>query len=455
MKKQFKKGAASFYIVAFATLILMVLALSFTAVIISEMTRTSNDDLAQSAYDSAMAGIEDAKLAFYNYQNCKAKSGAGTVSGGVSCKDIIDYVEVANKRDCNMVGNILGRVTTDEGVEIKQGNVNNNMQQFYTCTKIATSLVDYRATLSSSNPTKVIKAKFDGVNANDIKKVKINWYSDTRDAHYNNYSASGSGMFKSASSIAVPPTVSLAMVQTGGDEFRLSDFDSTVYGGERCDDQSGCTDRGMIYLVPNSGSVSDKTNYYKGAKNGLSNTIPKDALIKSNDKVTTNLPYVVKCDDKEDFWCSAEIELPSPIKSQADAASGVQSDGTRNNNTFVFVVSLPYGKPTTDFSLEFYCADGNNCANSKIEGRTEETASANTNLAFLKSVQVEVDSTGRANDLFRRVVTRLENNDDFALSIAGALELLGSGYTMQKDFAINSEEGPVICEYNFGDTTCD
>ena len=63
-----KKGAASFYIVAFSTLIMVIIAASFAAIIISEVTRTSNDDLAQSAYDSALAGVEDAKLA------CKASA---------------------------------------------------------------------------------------------------------------------------------------------------------------------------------------------------------------------------------------------------------------------------------------------------------------------------------------------------------------------------------------------
>ena len=66
--RKFKKGAASFYIVAISTLILVIIAASFAAVIISELTRTSNDDLAQSAYDAALAGVEDAKLAYYNYQ---------------------------------------------------------------------------------------------------------------------------------------------------------------------------------------------------------------------------------------------------------------------------------------------------------------------------------------------------------------------------------------------------
>ena len=66
--RKFRKGAASFYIVAISTLILLIVAMSFAAVIIYEVTRTSNDDLSQSAYDSALAGVEDAKLAFYNYR---------------------------------------------------------------------------------------------------------------------------------------------------------------------------------------------------------------------------------------------------------------------------------------------------------------------------------------------------------------------------------------------------
>ena len=69
--QKFKQGAASFYIVAFSTLILLVVAMSFAAIIISEVERTSNDDLSQSAYDSAMAGIEDGKLAYQKYMQCK------------------------------------------------------------------------------------------------------------------------------------------------------------------------------------------------------------------------------------------------------------------------------------------------------------------------------------------------------------------------------------------------
>ena len=111
-----KRGAASFYIVAFSTLILMVVATSFAMVAISEISRSSNDDLSQSAYDSALAGVEDAKVAYVNYRKCKdtghiaSDDGTGTVT--VTCADIIHWVEqpAGIPEDCKMVGRIVGKI---------------------------------------------------------------------------------------------------------------------------------------------------------------------------------------------------------------------------------------------------------------------------------------------------------------------------------------------------------
>ena len=58
-----RRGGASIFIVAFTIIILSIIVLGFTRLIISEATKTSNTDLSQSAYDSALAGIEDAKIA--------------------------------------------------------------------------------------------------------------------------------------------------------------------------------------------------------------------------------------------------------------------------------------------------------------------------------------------------------------------------------------------------------
>lgn len=444
--KQFRQGAASFYVVVFATLILTVIVASFAAVIASEITRTSNDDLSQSAYDSAMAGVEDAKLAYYNYRNCLAQGATKAEpdnDGAISCGEIIWYVETNEagydaynvgkdeifKIDrCNMINYILGR---SDGT-IVESRTANNMQQEYTCVEIDDSLGDYRSTISSSDTMKVVKVKFDDVEASKIKSVKISWYAnDGSKIQYTNFNTS-EVTFPNASdsNVSVPPTISLGLIQTSS-SFNFSDFDLT---------QNGTTDRGMIYLVPASEEACAAKNNEETDKNyeiaynneTKTNHIEQTALSKSNDKTIQNLPYVVVCKEGSEFLCSATVDLPEPV------------GGSRNNNTFVFMVGLPYGKPVTDFSLEFYCDDGEICGHEDV---ADETSVA-TNKANLKGVQVNIDSTGRANDLYRRLEVRLESESDYSLSVFGPVELFNNS---DDDDEVSLEKviERVTSEYNF------
>lgn len=418
--RKIKKGAASFYIVTITTILLMVLVVSFAAVISSEMERTTNDDLSQSAYDSALAGVEDAKIAYSLYEKCKMIPESG-------CNAIKDWVENDSKKvDCNMVAGILKKDTSGGGVMIEEinsskgGGVPNNMQQYYTCAKMETELGDYRATLSSSVQTKVIKASFaDGVTADMIDKMKIKWYSGEK----NTYSMGGIG--KSAGNFignkvrfpligsqraATPPTISVAMVQTSR-YFYYRDFEASTADNR--------TDRAMVYLVPTSNSKDGgETGNYASAWNGTQNVISAAQMAATNNKQTENLPYTVKCGVGDaEFACSTLINLPEPVNNLTDSTNGV-----RNNDTFLVVVALPYGMPETDFSLEFLCKNGNTtCMNiSGAEGMEGGQVK-------LSGVQVEIDSTGRANDIYRRVITRLESSADSSfLSIMGPLELYGS-----------------------------
>lgn len=449
-KYSFKKGAASFYIVAFATLILMIIAISFASVIISEVTRTSNDDLAQSAYDSALAGIEDAKLAFSNYQKCISQGATAKepVEGNpLDCSAIVWYME---NPDCKMVGNILGRRTDDELTEVaiqESNNAGNNMQQFYTCVKIKTELIDYRTTLSPTNQIRVIKAQFaEGTDVTRIKKLRLSWFSDENAKNTNfNYTnfQNGEVTFPITGPVipkSQPPVISLAMIQTAS-TFEMEDFDIT---------RGSTTDRGMLFLVPTDDVIaagkSVENNYSAGySETNGKNYIDQSGFLKSNDKVTKNLPYAVYCpeDSGNDFACTVDIDLPEPV------------GGARSSETFFFVVGLPYGEPATDVALEFLCADDDWCSETVIEkieedgSITEETT--HTNIATLEGVQIEIDSTGRANNLYRRVKSRLQNADAYDLSIMGPLELLGkndsSNPLLKKNFA-------TTCEWNFPNRGC-
>lgn len=414
--KRTKKGAASFYIVAITTLILMVLVVSFAAVIASEMERTTNDDLSQSAYDSALAGVEDAKMAYALYEKCITGE-----STDIRCVDIKDLIENDAKNTCDMVARILGKNVGDktevmiEEMSRNSGKGENNMEQYYTCDKLQTKLSDYRATLSSSTQMKVVRAAFaGGVKADMIGRVRVSWYSGAESTYTKvNNSNDLTGNFINDSvkfpligsqRAATPPTISVALVQTA-ENFIYSDFEATTNNGQ--------TDRAMVYLVPtSSGRTSGVDGNHKAAWNGTQNVISADGMAATNNKQSENLPYTVRCGTGDaEFACSTTIELPDPI------------GGGRNDDTFLIIVSLPYGTPETDFSLEFLCKGGYEAclaASGGSEGGNEKPVKLN-------GVQVEIDSTGRANDIYRRVVTRMESSGDSSfLSIMGPLELYGN-----------------------------
>ncbi len=431
---KFKKGAASFYIVAFSTLILVIIATSFATVILSEASRSENDDLSQSAYDSAMAGIEDAKVAFSNYRRCveagvttgEQPMGSGT---SITCKDIVWWVQ---HPDCYTVGHILGKIDKNENTEVTVGGTvvsgtdgETTTNQAYTCVMIDTDLNDYRATLNSNHMAQVIRAGVANGGTNTVSKIKISWHSvrvDNRNfLKYTNFQNSRVtfGALNN-SSIAVPPTIEVQIVQTAP-SFALSDFDIV---------ESGRTNRGTVYLVPSNTAVSGNSTNFIGAwdTSANKNLVSAAQVVKTNDHKVSNKPFAVYCNPNtgDEFYCSAEIELP-----------GVIGGGNRANDTFMIGVSLPYQKPDTDFSIELLCSDGSDCGGKK--GGTIGSDS----VIQIKNTQISIDSTGRANDLYRRVETRLETSDT-AFGYGSpyyALQILGGG-TTTKDLTVTSE-------YNF------
>ena len=429
-KTKFKKGAASFYVVAFSTLILLIIAASFTALVVAQITRSSNADLAQSAYDSALAGVEDAKLAFYSYRSCLnqgAVAQAPVEGEAIGCDEIVYMMENSENEDCGMVAEILGR--TDEGVGVMvEENNGNNMQQAYTCVKVRTKLRDYSASLSADEQMRVIRPRFDdGISANSITYIRLSW--GLKENQVFNFSGFNP-VFPSAAKIADilnPPVLSVAILQAGT-PFNLSSFD--LIG-------DGRTNRGLVFLVPRdaSGDEGVKENYIVATDK----KIRASDWVKSNDRTAVNKPYAIDCNlDAENYICTASLQLPGTI------------EGNRSDENFAIIVSSPYGK-STDFKLEF-CTNETACSASVEELAVDETETDANSPVILKGVQLGVDSTGRANDLYRRVETRLIEKDDSVLSIMGPLELFGdknvaggagqgNGVALKKDLS-------VTCEWN-------
>ena len=367
-----KKGAASLYVVIFTTLLLGVITLSFIRIILSETTQTSNTDLSQSAYDSALAGVEDAKVAILRYHDCL--SGRATND----CSRIISAMQKGiESQSCDVVRDTLGRTanTTDGKQEViiqesstgsdNGGNKSTSLLQAYTCVKIAEELEDYRSTISNNFRTRILPLRTSRIN--DVNYITFKWYSNINgSASSLNYLPNSDSRFyfPSNNSKYSPPVVSVEFIQAGN-SFRPNE-DFNVPSGSN-------TNRAEAFLYPvSSGGI---------------NSISADSFAKTGNKMTddsgtggnSNRLYKITCDgfnNGREFACETTIYLPRPI------------NGNRSNNAAFLRVDLPYGDPITDFAVQMYDYAGNEI---KFEG-----------------VQASIDSTGRANDLYRRIESRVE-----------------------------------------------
>lgn len=437
--KKFRQGAASFYIVAFSTLLLTIIAVSFATVILSELSRSSRSDVSQSAYDSALAGVEDAKAAYLNYQSCLNQGAVKTeinyANASLTCGEIIHYMEQATDEPgssaCDAVGHVLGRLAKSESGAVtveENSQAGNNMSQAYTCVKVNPVLDDYRSQLTSDTSSRLITVHLDNASASAIRSLRLSWYSDV-DGTIFNYSNYNNGVVfpqLSATRVAVPPTISIQLIQTAP-TFTLAQLESS---------QGNSTDRGTLYLVPvkttdaaSSSTHKNRTDGYLGAYNFsiADNYISTDGFVKSNDKTALNVPYTVYCPENStnEFACSVAIDIPNPV-----------GDTKRNADTFMFVVSLPYGQPDTDFSLELCKVGGTQCDEIAYSNRTNPSDGVK---ARFRGTQIGVDSTGRADVLFRRVEARIDTTDIYFPHPEYAVQLLGTGTTLDKTFYVASE----------------
>lgn len=384
-----KKGAASIYVVVFATILFGVIVLSFMRIILSESGQTNNDDLSQSAYDAAMAGVEDAKIAVNKYYQCK------TNSGGENCSAYLTTLFNDQKCEDYPLQQLLFP-GTEKGSEVKisESGSDNNTDQAYTCVLLSNKVDDYRSTLSSDTRTRVVPMGIGAEKLANVKYIKFSWYSELNGTSETFDNLDHGGKLNSKGKATVPPTISLSLIKTN-ETFNLKDFNNSTSANHST----------MILLPSNEVKVNDHdtriTEISQGEINSAANSDRS-----SNSYVVPKSPYLINCAGGE-FACSVTL--------------GTDSDqlqfGTGGNA--MLVISLPYGDTITDFKVELLRADG-------------------TPIPF-ENVQVSVDSTGRANQLVRRVESRLDPADIFFPYPQYEVQLDGNGdEALKKNFWITA-----------------
>ena len=385
-----KTGAATFYVVIFTTLLVTVIVTSFIRIILSETARTINTDLSTSAYDSALAGVEDAKIALVRYRKCldEGYTGSESAISGTCERLIYDLEKGIADGSCDTIGIALGRVSSGEVIVQEQSTAGDNnssaYDQAYTCVKISERTDDYRATLNTTTNTRLvplwaIDSDGDG-NREQVRSVRLSWYTGENTEVYTTNTS-----IPSVSSNKIP-AILLDLYQT----------DSTFTLGQLSVNNVG-TDHSELLLLPGAGtgSTTISANTLLEASN---KTAPADA-----DTSTGHNPVLVNCANtlnSAEFRCSAIINLPNTFN----------GSDVRNTEAFALRLTLPFGG-TADLAVAL-CSD-TNCPEDSI-------------LPF-DGLQAQVDATGRANDLFRRVEVRVDMLDSTFPFPEYTLQQTGSG----------------------------
>ena len=370
-------GAVSLFVVIFSALLITIVTVSFVSIMIKNQQQATNSDLSQSAYDSAQAGVEDAKRALLQYQS--------VCNSGGDCNLAEQQI---NSSTCNEAVKTLTDISaaeSDNEIKVQTGG-NNTLDQAYTCVKISLQTNDYVGILTKET-SKLVPLV--GVTA--FNTIKIDWFSNkdlqgtvaTTDVPS---FGSGTPLLSQSdwsSKILNRPSIMRAQLVKFDKKngFLLSNFDSNNISASN----------NTLFLYP-------------------SNIVDSQKSFSSDIQRTSKSLTQVHCESNLSLYnysCSATIKLPEAISS----------------DTYVAYLNL-----TAIYKNTHY----------KVSLLNDST------LVKFDAVQPLIDSTGRTNDLFRRVETRVELTDtDFPYPDA-AVYALGN---LCKDFMITDSES----DYSAGD----
>lgn len=369
-KKMKQQGAVSIFIVIFFALLLSVITLGFVRLMSQDQEQSNITDISQSAFDSAEAGVEDAKRALIQYRKACAANVAST-----ECQA---FESALNSGECDTISRLssqLGLSMNEDGSVRVETNTNDAaLLQAYTCVQVALSTPDYVRNVGA-NTSDFIPLRGTG----EFNTVDISWFiaADAGLSAEGEFVLPGVGdedftppEFPAVEewNDATPPVMRVQLMQHNSSSFdqqALEDGSSTLF----------------LYPVANGGTPGNEVPFTRFSRN------------------TPNQPIMVNCTtDAGGYACNARLQLTGSLAATPDKSS--------------YLKVTPLYKGST-FRLQL------NGGNVEFDG-----------------VQPSVDSTGRANDAYRRVESRIRFDDATGGYPENALETTSD---ICKDFAVSSE----------------
>jgi hypothetical protein len=377
-------------------LLITVVTLSFLRTMVADQQQSSVNDLSKSAYDSSLAGVEDAKRALIYYRTLCASGDAG---GCATEKAAID----SNTCNQGLVGVV--DVSNNKEVPVQQTQSANDSQlnQAYTCVKIKLETDNYVGTIEA-NTSKIIPLQTTG----NFTQVLLQWFTT------DDFGTTGTNvdlqptppqidpggtnqsiwplLAQSSWPATRPPVMRTQMFQYGS-SFTLSSFDSNT---------SGVSNANTLFLYPTG-------------KTGVANATQDSWNFTDRDiRLTpTGTPLGTTCSGKLSgggYACSAILNMPAPIGN---------APGDLKRTAYLRLTAL---YKATHFSVSPIGTQFN-------------------------AVQPSIDSTGRANDQYRRVESRVDLIDTNFPFPEAALDVSGN---LCKNFLVTDSSNTIPADQ----TTC-
>ena len=209
-----QSGAVSLFAVIFGAMLLTIVTIGFMRLMLMDQRQASDNDLSQSAYDAALAGVEDAKRVVRAAQTGNMQA-AGVLSGPINCNMIA-------------ASGVVGGSTSGETIIQTGSGAGKKFDQAYTCVKIAMQSQDfiYKAIEDKSQ---LISLRA----VSSFNKIIIEWYRRDDESNLNaanavntEISTTGELPAKDKWNSNTPPLVR-AQVISPGSTFNLATLDTT------------------------------------------------------------------------------------------------------------------------------------------------------------------------------------------------------------------------------------
>jgi hypothetical protein len=330
----------------------------------ADQKQAGDTDLSQSAYDSAQAGVEDAKRALLRYQQICTNTPASCATEGYALSS-------SNCNDAVTRGGVAVKDVTTGEVKVQQSTtVDQVLDQAYTCLTMQLQTDDYVGNLAAGQSEIVPLVVPEGATFNT---VTVRWFSKD-DVSTSSYTVTPRSIAATQRLIEqdnwgrdTPSVMRTQLIQFGAN-FTMAGFDVVSSGGAGTQSNANTV---FLYPVLGAGGTSAAFTGLDTRKTNAADEPPKDN--------PSNTPYAVSCSASvasQDYACAMSLRLPDPIGGGAQRTAFLRL--TPLYNAAHYQVQLSNGDPTTAASIVRF-----------------------------KDVQPIIDSTGRANNMFRRVQARV------------------------------------------------